>query len=309
MSDQPGPSRNLPSPPKRRQRLGHLSHDEKRTIVNMYKTLTLQTPRKGTTAVVINICGTLKLAKSTVYRTIREYQRTGQLARPKARTGRHSKLQAYDESVKNGRFQDSIDGSVWKCYQKISFRKQARRVCGTRVALRTGTFFARSKLSLQQILGFINLWVRCLSQTFICVELKLSQRTAVDWASFCREACLEYFMYRPTKLGGPGIVVEIDESKFRCGMVWPVWGWCGPVWSGVTRLGSVWPGLGWCGLVGVRVARLGVVSPGWGRCGPVWDGVAWLGFVWPGLEWCHPVGVGVARFGMVWPGWGSYDPA
>ncbi|KAK9686583.1 hypothetical protein QE152_g37083 [Popillia japonica] len=96
MSDQPGPSRNLPSPPKRRQRLGHLSHDEKRTIVNMYKTLTLQTPRKGTTAVVINICGTL------IYRTIREYQRTGQLARPKARTGRHSKLQAYDESVKNG---------------------------------------------------------------------------------------------------------------------------------------------------------------------------------------------------------------
>ncbi|KAK9702394.1 hypothetical protein QE152_g29962 [Popillia japonica] len=68
----------------------------------LYKTLTLQTPRKGTTAVVINICGTLKLAKSTVYRTIREYQRTGQLARPKARTGRHSKLQAYDESVKNG---------------------------------------------------------------------------------------------------------------------------------------------------------------------------------------------------------------
>ncbi|KAK9731904.1 hypothetical protein QE152_g13295 [Popillia japonica] len=29
-----------------------------------------------------------------------------------------------------------------------------------------------------------------------------------------REVCLEYFMYRPTKLGGPGIVVEIDESKF-----------------------------------------------------------------------------------------------
>ncbi|KAK9707709.1 ISXO2-like transposase domain [Popillia japonica] len=97
---------------------------------------------------------------------------------------------------------------------KISFRKQTRRVCGTRVALRTGKFFARSKLSLQQILGFINLWVRCLRQTFICEELKLSQRTAVDWASFCREVCLEYFMYRPTKLGGPGIVVEIDESKF-----------------------------------------------------------------------------------------------
>ncbi|KAK9744526.1 ISXO2-like transposase domain [Popillia japonica] len=117
-------------------------------------------------------------------------------------------------SLKLERAPESIDGWLWRCYHKISFRKQARRVCGTRVALRTGTFFARSKLSLQQILGFVNLWVRCVPQTFICDELKLSQRTAVDWASFCREVCLEFFMYKPTKLGGPGIVVEIDESKF-----------------------------------------------------------------------------------------------
>ncbi|KAK9721702.1 hypothetical protein QE152_g20755 [Popillia japonica] len=117
-------------------------------------------------------------------------------------------------SLKLERAPESIDGWLWRCYHKISFRKQARRVCGTRVALRTGTFFARSKLSLQQILGFVNLWVRCVPQTFICDELKLSQRTAVDWASFCREVCLEFFMYKPTKLGGPGIVVEIGLQKF-----------------------------------------------------------------------------------------------
>ncbi|KAK9680282.1 hypothetical protein QE152_g39241 [Popillia japonica] len=117
-------------------------------------------------------------------------------------------------SLRLERAPESTDGWLWRCYHKIFFRKQARHVCGTRVALRTGTFFARSKQSLQQILVFVNLWVRCLPQTFICEELKLSQRTAVDWTSFCREVCLELFMYKPTKLGGPGIVVEIDESKF-----------------------------------------------------------------------------------------------
>ncbi|KAK9753318.1 ISXO2-like transposase domain [Popillia japonica] len=117
-------------------------------------------------------------------------------------------------SLKLQRAQDSIDGWSWRCCHKVSLRKQARRVCGTRVAFRTGTVFARSKLSLLQILGFINLWVRCLPQTFVCEELKLSQKTAIEWASFCRKVCLEYFMCRPTKLGGPGTVVEIDESKF-----------------------------------------------------------------------------------------------
>lgn len=38
--------------------------------------------------------------------------------------------------------------------------------------------------------------------------------TDVDWASFCREVCEVTVMNESERIGGPGIVVEIDESKF-----------------------------------------------------------------------------------------------
>lgn len=38
--------------------------------------------------------------------------------------------------------------------------------------------------------------------------------TDVDWASFCREVCEVTVMNESERIGGPGIVVQIDESKF-----------------------------------------------------------------------------------------------
>ena len=40
-------------------------------------------------------------------------------------------------------------------------------------------------------------------------QLQISQLTAVDWYNFVRDVCAE-----PMTIGGPGIKVEIDESKF-----------------------------------------------------------------------------------------------
>uniref|UniRef100_A0A915HUD0 Transposase n=1 Tax=Romanomermis culicivorax TaxID=13658 RepID=A0A915HUD0_ROMCU len=42
----------------------------------------------------------------------------------------------------------------------------------------------------------------------------MSNKTAVDWASFCREVLIFRYLDKPEKLGGPGKIVEIDESKF-----------------------------------------------------------------------------------------------
>jgi len=36
----------------------------------------------------------------------------------------------------------------------------------------------------------------------------------VNWASFCREVICNALILNKQKLGGPGIEVEIDESKF-----------------------------------------------------------------------------------------------
>ena len=52
-------------------------------------------------------------------------------------------------------------------------------------------------------------------------EIDVKQwRTAVDWASFCREVCLIAYIENPVKIGGKGLVVEIDESKFGKRKYW-----------------------------------------------------------------------------------------
>ena len=39
-------------------------------------------------------------------------------------------------------------------------------------------------------------------------------QTAVDWKNFCRDVRTEYVLAHPVTLGGPGIIIEIDESLF-----------------------------------------------------------------------------------------------
>lgn len=47
-------------------------------------------------------------------------------------------------------------------------------------------------------------------------ELKIAtaSEAAVDWYNFCRDVCAQYFVDNPAVIGGPGLMVEIDKSKF-----------------------------------------------------------------------------------------------
>ena len=45
-------------------------------------------------------------------------------------------------------------------------------------------------------------------------ELKLSKKTVVEWTYFFRECCLTIMLENSEKIGGNGVEVEIDESKF-----------------------------------------------------------------------------------------------
>lgn len=48
-----------------------------------------------------------------------------------------------------------------------------------------------------------------------CAEFRPnSLRTCTDWSSFCREVVYDYAVTRGVPVGGPGKIVEIDESKF-----------------------------------------------------------------------------------------------
>ncbi len=54
------------------------------------------------------------------------------------------------------------------------------------------------------------------SLTVCTLELRaeVSKKTAVNWASFCREVIYDAFILNKQKLGDPGVEVEIDEFKF-----------------------------------------------------------------------------------------------
>ena len=44
--------------------------------------------------------------------------------------------------------------------------------------------------------------------------LNVSKKTVIDMFSFFREVCEKHFGKNPIRLGGPGIMVQIDESCF-----------------------------------------------------------------------------------------------
>ena len=45
-------------------------------------------------------------------------------------------------------------------------------------------------------------------------ESKFASHTTVDWASFCRQVCFDAVITKVQPIGGPGKIVEIDESLF-----------------------------------------------------------------------------------------------
>ena len=80
---------------------------------------------------------------------------------------------------------DVSDGYSWWCRQ-----------CKTRKSIRAGSFFSKSKLTLQKwLLVFIS-WARDRSVTDAMDEIEIDSRTAVDIYQWLREVVLPSY-YRP----------------------------------------------------------------------------------------------------------------
>ena len=45
-------------------------------------------------------------------------------------------------------------------------------------------------------------------------ELKLSHRTVIEWSAYLRDVCNYTVLEESEQIGGEGVHVEIDESKF-----------------------------------------------------------------------------------------------
>ena len=104
---------------------------------------------------------------------------------------------------------DRSDGYRWECNRQMN-RKRHR----AELSVRSGSWFEKSNLTLEEMVKFTYWWCRDLEQCQIKHELGMSSSTAVDWDSFCREICEISIIENSESVGGEGKVVQIDESKF-----------------------------------------------------------------------------------------------
>jgi len=57
-------------------------------------------------------------------------------------------------------------------------------------------------------------WTHQYPQSIVLHESELSNKTVIDFYNFCREVCVVILEEQSEPIGGPGCIVEIDESKF-----------------------------------------------------------------------------------------------
>lgn len=58
-------------------------------------------------------------------------------------------------------------------------------------------------------------WSREQPVTDASVDCEVTLKTAIDVYQWFREICTTHLLRHPIVLGGPGVVVQIDESLFR----------------------------------------------------------------------------------------------
>ena len=98
---------------------------------------------------------------------------------------------------------DLTDGVGWFCPH-----------CKSQKSIREGSFFAKSRITLQKWLMLLYLWAREYPVSDARDETLVTKTTAVNVYQWLREVCSTALLNTPTKLGGPGVVLQIDESQF-----------------------------------------------------------------------------------------------
>ncbi|XP_050339167.1 uncharacterized protein LOC126765600, partial [Bactrocera neohumeralis] len=107
----------------------------------------------------------------------------------------------------------------------VGYFKCSRGNCRTKslISRAAGTWFEGVKLSFPHVFYLMYCfehrftWEDIYRENYASVGKKLSSATISDWYSYCREAVVIFQLDQQEfkgKIGGPGKVVQIDESKF-----------------------------------------------------------------------------------------------
>jgi hypothetical protein len=88
------------------------------------------------------------------------------------------------------------------------------RQCRKAVSLLKGSFFAKSRLSINDTLLLGYLWLTGVNYTAAIALTTHSSETIVGYYRYFRELVADSLDFEDWKIGGEGVIVEIDESKF-----------------------------------------------------------------------------------------------
>ena len=99
------------------------------------------------------------------------------------------------------------------------YRNKLRWICARceqQKGLRTNSWLENTKLPCLTVVRFLYAWSQELTSLKWCAtELSMSPRATVTWNGALRDVCAAALERRPDrKIGGPGLIVEIDETMF-----------------------------------------------------------------------------------------------
>ncbi|KFD49785.1 hypothetical protein M513_09252 [Trichuris suis] len=94
----------------------------------------------------------------------------------------------------------------WRC---------RRPRCGKQVSLRAGTWLEGTRLEFSKVVRFVHAWRHKYGTTELCKNmLGMTPQAVTKWKSRIREIVALSLLRSPLRIGGPGFIVEIDESLF-----------------------------------------------------------------------------------------------
>ena len=111
---------------------------------------------------------------------------------------------------------DRKDGILWRCRKTHKVLKKEKMYCvkDVKLSIRYNTWLSDAKLPLEIVIELMYLWANGFDQDEIRNELNISNKTLIEWTYYFREAVTLNVMESSEQIGGNGVEVEIDESKF-----------------------------------------------------------------------------------------------
>lgn len=98
----------------------------------------------------------------------------------------------------------NIDLKLFRCYKKN---------CGVQKSIFQHSFFATCRLGIHNLLWIAYLFLYNTPTSSIVKMTGISSKTICEWVFFIRQMLADMIDFCDVKIGGPGVIVEVDETK------------------------------------------------------------------------------------------------